>query len=236
MGKRLIQQARGKGSMTYRAHSFRYKGEARYKKRGFGKGQIIDLIDCPGHSAPLAKIAYDDGEKILIQAAEGIRVGDVVEMGETTEIKPGNTMILKNIPEGTLIFNIESKAGDGGKFVRSSGAFAKVITHIAKKTVVMLPSKKEKTFDNNCRASIGIVAGGGRKEKPFLKAGRKFFAMKARNKLYPTVQGAAMNAIDHPFGGKRTSRKGRPTIAPRHAPPGRKVGMIRPRRTGRKKR
>ena len=238
MGKNLIQQRRGKGrkSMTFRVHSFRYKGKAKYKSGKTAKGHVVDLINCPGHSSPLAKIKYEDGEQILMQAAEGLKVGDIVEMGESTEMKLGNTMILKNIPEGTLIFNIESKVGDGGKFVRSSGVFAKVLSHIVNKTVVMLPSKKERIFDNNCRATIGIISGGGRKEKPFLKAGRMFLVMKARNKYYPKVTGAAMNAADHPFGGKRTSRKGRPTIAPRNAPPGRKVGMIRPRRTGRKKR
>lgn len=236
MGKNLIQQRRGKGSMTFRVHGFKFKGVAKYKKGGAAKGIVVDLIDCPGHTAPLAKIKYDDGEQILVQAAEWLRVGDVVETGESAEIKLGNTMSLKNIPEGTLVFNIESNVGDGGKFARSSGAFAKVLNHIANKTAVMLPSKKEKNFDSNCRATIGVVAGSGRTEKPFLKAGRRVWIMKVKNKFYPKVTGAAMNAADHPFGGKRTSRKGRPTIAPKNAPPGRKVGMLHPRRTGRKKR
>lgn len=221
--------------MTFRVHGFKFKGKAAYKKGGFAKGVVVDLVHCPGHSAPLARIKYADGEQALMQAAEGIRVGDEIEMAPSVELKPGNTMILKNIPEGTLIFNIESKVGDGGKFVRSSGAFGRVLSHLADKTIVMLPSKKEKTFDGNCRATIGIVSGGGRKEKPYLKAGKKFWAMKTKNKFWPIVTGAAMNAADHPFGGKRTSRKGRPTIAPRNAPPGRKVGMIRPSRTGRRK-
>lgn len=236
MGKRLIQQRRGRGTTTYRAHSFKYKGRAKHKKLSEATGVVVDLINCPGHSAPLAEIIYDDGDRVLMIAPEGIKVGDTIVTGKSSEIKPGNTAALKNIPEGTLIYNIESNPGDGGKFVRSSGAFARILSHIANKTVVLFPSKKQRVFNSDCRASIGVVAGGGRREKPFLKAGKKFFAMKARNKLYPSVTGAAMNAIDHPFGGKRTSRKGRPTIAPKNAPPGRKVGMIRPRRTGRKKR
>ena len=144
-------------------------------------------------------------------------------------------MHLKDIPEGTLIFNIESKPGDGGKFVRASGTNAKVLAQSGKETVVLLPSKKKKTFLNQCRATIGIVAGAGRPEKPFLRAGTKKLKMKQKNKIWPVVSGAAMNAIDHPFGGKRSSRKGRPTIAPKYAPPGRKVGMLKPRRTGRRK-
>ena len=82
---------------------------------------------------------------------------------------------------------------------------------------------------------IGLVAGAGRPEKPFMKAGTKHHKMKARNKLYPIVSGVAMNSLSHPFGGTQSSHKGRPTIAPKNAPPGRKVGKIRPRQTGRTK-
>ena len=82
---------------------------------------------------------------------------------------------------------------------------------------------------------IGVVAGGGRVEKPFLKAGKKFFAMKAKNKYWPKVSASAMNAVAHPFGNKRTLRKSKAKPAPKNAPPGRLVGAIRPRRTGRRK-
>ena len=83
---------------------------------------------------------------------------------------------------------------------------------------------------------IGTIAGGGRTEKPFLKAGTRHFRMKAKNKFYPIVSGISMNAVAHPFGGKGSHTKGRPTQASRNAPPGRKVGSIAPRRTGRTKR
>ena len=96
----------------------------------------------------------------------------------------------------------------------------------------MLPSKKEKSFSPQCRATLGVIAGQGRKEKPFLKAGTRHYYMKARNKLYPRVKGQSMNAVDHPHGTSRSSKKGQPTIADRNAPPGAKVGKIRPRRTG----
>jgi len=238
MGKNLIQQARGKGGPTYRAPSFRYRGKVTHKtfnQKQTENGTIIDLLDCPGHSAPLAVIQYKDGEKALGIAPEGVCVGQPVQIGEQAEVKTGNVCMLKNIPIGTLIHNIESQPGDGGKFVRGSGVFAKIVTQKKDRIVVMLPSKRQRDFLPNCRAGIGIVAGAGRVEKPFVKAGTRFHAMKAKNKLYPITSGSAMNAVDHPFGNKRTSRKSKAVSVSRNAPPGRKVGMIAARRSGRKK-
>ena len=83
-----------------------------------------------------------------------------------------------------------------------------------------------------CRATIGVVAGGGRKEKPFVKAGKKYHAMKAKAIKWPRVRGVAMNAVDHPFGGGRHQHTGKPTTVSRRMPPGRKVGHIAARRTG----
>ena len=238
MGKNLIQQARGKGGPTYRAPSFRYRGAVRHKsfnKKGTDNGKIVDLVDCPGHSAPLAVIRYEDGEDVLSVAPEGVCVGQDIQTGEKAPIKTGNVNFLKNIPVGTVVYNIESQPGDGGKFVRSSGMFARIITHKKDRITVILPSKKQKDFLPECRATVGIVAGAGRFEKPFVKAGTRYHAMRAKNKLYPIVSGSAMNAVDHPFGNKRTSRKSKARPTPRNAPPGRKVGMIAARRTGRKK-
>ena len=238
MGKRLIQQARGKGGPTYTSPSFRFKGQASLKSMSDKtvSGEIIDLVKCPGHSSPLVAVKYEDGETSLCLAPEGIRVGDKIDCGPEAEIKLGNTLPLTYIPEGTLIHNIEIQPGDGGRFCRSSGGFAKVIGKMDKGILVQLPSKKQKLFQRECRATIGMLAGGGRKEKPFLKAGTKYHAMRAKNKLYPKVSGVAQNAVDHPFGGTSSSNLGRPQTAPKHAPPGRKVGKIKASRTGRKKR
>ena len=229
MGKRIIPQARGKGGPTYRAPSFRYKGKAKHNKLlpSAVEGEILDLVSCQGHTAPLAQVRFNNGETCLLVASEGMRVGQKLQSGPGVETAKGNTTPLSNIPEGTMIHNIEAIPGDGGKFVRASGTSAKVIGKFGDKVVVQLPSKKRKSFSPQCRASIGVVAGGGRTDKPFLKAGIRFYRMKARNKLWPKVSGSAMNAVDHPFGNKRT--------CPRNAPPGRKVGMIAARRTGRKK-
>ncbi len=233
MGKNLIQQRRGKGSSTYKRHSFRSVGTAKVQDRG--SAVILSLIHSTLHTAPLAKVKYQDGAAGLIIAPEGVRVGQEIRIGNDAPMEIGNTLTLKSLPEGSLIYNIEAQPGDGGKFVRSSGGVARITGKTKAGVIIQLPSKKTKTFNPNCKATLGVVAGGGRKEKPLLKAGTAFHRMKAKNKIWPLVSGTAMNAVDHPLGGKRTGRKGRPTIAPKNAPPGRKVGMLHPRHTGRNK-
>jgi large subunit ribosomal protein L2 len=232
MGKPITAQKRGKGSQTFRSPSFKFKGEA--KMLPFKENAIVmDLLHCRGHTAPLAQVFYDDGEIGLMIAPEGISVGDQMAFGEEAEIKFGNIMPLKAIPEGVTVFNVELRPNDGGKLVRSSGASARVISKAKDGVVLQLPSRKQKKFHPECRAIIGIAAGGGRVDKPFLKAGNKYFAMKARNKYWPSVSASAMNAVAHPFGNKRTLRKSKAKPAPKNAPPGRKVGAIRARKTGR---
>ena len=237
MGKSLIQQKRGKGSPRYRSPSFNYQGKAGFTSEEQGAifhANIMDILHCPGHSAPLMELKYSNGEVGLLQAPEGIRVGDRIQFGNEIEVKSGNVLPLKNIPEGTSIYNIESSPGDGGKFVRSSGTFARIITKMEDGIVIELPSSKRKTFLPECRAIIGIVAGSGRTEKPFLKAGTKFYKMKAKNKMWPIVSGTSMNSLSHPFGGRSSHAKGIPTQSARNSPPGRKEGKIAPKRTGRK--
>ncbi|MBR9677632.1 50S ribosomal protein L2 [Candidatus Woesearchaeota archaeon] len=234
MGKRIIAQRRGSGSQRYRSPSFRFKGDAKHLKNELEAGTVTDIIHCSGHSSPLMQVQNDNNSYLLI-APEGIKVGDVIKTSERAAPTNGNILPLKSIPEGTLIYNVEAKPGDGGKFVRSGGTFAKVVLKTEDKIMVLLPSKKQKTFNPNCRAAIGSVAGGGRGDKPLLKAGKAHFKMRAKNKIWPKVSGGAMNAVDHPFGNKRSSRKSKAKPAPKNAPPGRKVGMIRPRQTGRRR-
>ncbi|MAG38812.1 50S ribosomal protein L2 [Candidatus Woesearchaeota archaeon] len=231
MGKNLIQQKRGKGSPTYKVNSFQYLGKASQLSQA--KGKVIDIQNSTGHSAPLLLVKYENREKKLVIGVEGIRVGDILEKGEKAKLKTGNSIVLKEIPVGTPICNIEGIPGDGGKFARTSGSVARIVGKTKNGILVKFPSNKQKELNPKCYASIGIVAGGGRTEKPFLKAGNKMKSMKAKGKYWPIVSGASMNAVDHPLGGARSSRKGRPTIAPKNAPPGRKIGMIRPRQTGR---
>ena len=235
MGKNLIQQRRGRGTSTFRSPSFRFKGDPKHHPFSHSTviGKVTDLMSCQGHSGPLMEVQYAE-KKVLSIAPEGIRVGDNIATGNDVEAKIGNTTQLKNLPEGSSVYNIEAQPGDGGKFVRSSGAYARLVGKYEDKIVLLLPSNKTRAFRPDCRATIGIVAGSGRIEKPILKAGNMWHKKNARNRLYPRVSALAMNAVDHPFGGSRTSKKGKVTIARRNAPAGAKVGLIRPRRTGRR--
>ncbi len=237
MGKSLIQQARGKGGPVYRARSFAYAGEAKLRSEPtiLVKGKVIDIIKCPGHTAPLMEIKYEDGVESLLQAPEFIRVGDVVQAGPKSEINAGNILKLREIPEGTPIYNIELQPGDGGKFCRTGGTTARVLAKTEQFATIQLPSKKEKLFNLDCRACVGVISAGGRLEKPMLKAGVKHFRKRMTNKRWPNPSAAAQNAVDHPYGNKRTSRKAKNKSVSHFAPPGRKVGKLWPRQTGRKK-
>src|SRR3989344_4094772 len=217
MGKRIISQARGKGSTTYRAPSFRYKAKVSHRSITAPalSGKIVDFVTCQGHSAPLAQVEYSNGEAAYLLAPEGVRVGDTItEKGEAT---PGNTLCLGNIAEGTNVYNLEITPGDGGKICRASGTTARILSKQGNQVLVLLPSKKQKLFHNTCRATVGVIAGGGRLEKPFLKAGKKMFAMRAKNKLYPRSSATKMNATDHPYGNSRSSRKARTRPTPWNA-------------------
>jgi len=233
MGKRIISQARGKGSLTYQVRKQAYIYTVKYPMKE-GEAEIINIIHSAAHTAPLAKIKVAD-EIFYSPAFNGAVVGQKI-MINPTEVKDGNVMVLKNIPVGTKIYNIERNPGDGGKMVRTSGNSAAVYKKLENRNVsVLMPSKQQVVLSEDCRATIGIIAGEGRTQKPFMQAGRMHYKMKARNKLWPRTSAVKMNAIDHPFGsgrGKRIKSK----IAKRNAPPGARVGHIRPSRTGWKRR
>ena len=236
MGRRIQGQRRGRGGPTFRAPSHRYKAELSHKKSEDTdtiSGEIVDIEHDPARSAPLADVEFEDGDRRLILAPEGVTVGETIQVGVSAEIKPGNTLPIGEIPEGVLVCNVESSPGDGGKFARATGVSAQLMTHDRNVAVIQLPSGEVKRLNPECRATIGVVAGGGRTEKPFVKAGNKHHKMKARGTKYPRVRGVAMNAIDHPFGGGGRQHPGKPKSVSRDAPPGRKVGDIASKRTGR---
>ena len=237
MGKPLIQQRRGKGSINFRAPSHRYAGALKYPSYALGgtKGKVQKLMHSTGFTAPLAKIRLQNGDIFFNVAPEKIIEGQDIHLGIDAAVVEGNILPLAKIPEGTPICNIEIEPGDGGKMVRSAGSNARVMHHIGGKVSVLLPSKQEKVLAGRARATIGIVAASGRKDKPVLKAGKKFFMMRATNRLWPRTSAVKMNAIEHPFGGGRGKVIGKPKTPPRFAPPGRKVGLLHARRTGRKK-
>ena len=236
MGKRLIQQRRGRINTKFNAPSHRFKGKIRYcQEKGEYKGVVEDIIHDPGRTAPLVKIKLSNNKNSLMLAPEGIKIGDKIKYTEDkTQVNVGNILPVGKIPEGAPIYNVELKPGDGGKLVRAGGSNATIVSHSKEKTVIQLPSGQFKTINASCKATIGITAGGGRKDKPFLKAGKKHYAFRRRGKQYPTVRGVAMCAVAHPHGGGGHQHVGKPYTVKRGTSPGRKVGSIAARRTGRK--
>jgi len=233
MGKRIIQQRRGKGSATHRVSEKAYAMNLRYPHQE-GEAEIIRLENERGYTYPIAKLKL--GNEIFFNiAVEGIKIGDKIMVGKNVPMEKGNITSLENIPIGTFICNVEIRPYSRGQLVKSAGTSAQVAKKTPQGTIIILPSKKEKLIDNRARATIGIVSGAGRPEKPFIKAGNRWHVMKSKNKLYPRTSPVKMNAVNHPFGGGRGKNIGKTSIAPRNAPPGRKVGLLRPRKTGRGK-
>lgn len=238
MGKRIISQRRGRGSPTYSAPSHKGKGDVQHTDND-NVGTVVDIIHDPARTAPVAVVEFegeedeDEPEMRNILVPEGISIGDDIQVGISAPIEPGNTLPLREIPEGVPIYNIETQPGDGGKMARSSGTYAFVVTHNRKKTRIRLPSKSFKDLNPDCRATIGVVAGGGRTEKEFKRAGQVHHQARARGKLYPRTSAVAMNAVDHPFGG--STSPGKPKTVSRDASPGSKVGSIAASRSGKKK-
>lgn len=236
MGKRLIQQRRGRSNTKFNAPSHKFKAEIKYARGIIGKqGEIVDIIHDPGRTTPIAQVRLSDKSTILTLASEGTKVGDIVKFTDNKkEINVGNVLPIGRIPEGAPIYNIEIKPGDGGKLVRAGGSYASVVSHDKKSTIIQLPSGQFKSLESNCKATIGITAGGGRKDKPFVKAGKKHHAFRTRGKQYPIVRGVAMCAVSHPHGGGGHQHVGKPYTVKRGASPGRKVGSVAAKRTGRK--
>lgn len=234
MGKTIIQQARGHGSIRYRSTKQAYAISAIYPELKFsGKGQVIDLINTRCYSVPVAKIKINN--KIFYNlAANGLASEQEIEIGDDAQVKDGNILPLEKMPLGTSVFNIETYPGSSGKLVRTAGTSAK-ITKKDKSITLEMPSKQEKVFDKRCRATIGVLPSASIKERPIMKAGKMFYIKGARGaRVWPRTSAVKTNAIDHPFGsgrGKRIKSK----IAKRNAPRGAKVGLLRPRRTGKRK-
>lgn len=238
MGRLLTNQKRGKGSPAYRTPSHRYIAKVTYPPMGKdSRGQIVGFALDPGHSTPLAFVITEDGSELVLLAAEGLAVNDEIRLGYESGAGIGDVSSLGALPDGTPVFNVEFKPRDGGKILRATGATGTIIMHDEDTGLVKVKlgtsSKRVLMLSPECRATVGVASGGGRKEKPFKKAGNKVKAMKARNKYYPKVRGSAMNACSHPHGGKSI---GKPSTVGRDTPPGRRVGHIAARQTGRKKR
>ena len=161
----------------------------------------------PNRTANIALLNYADGEKRYILAPVGIKVGDTLLSGPEADIKPGNTLPLKNMPVGTVVHNIELQAGKGGQMVRSAGTSAQLMAKEGNKALLRLPSGEMRYVSIECKATIGQVGNVEHANETIGKAGRK-----RHMGIRPTVRGSVMNPNDHPHGGgEGRSPIGRPS-------------------------
>jgi len=245
MGRGIRAQRKGAGSVFKSINKHR-KGPAKFRvidyaeRNGFIRGIVKDIIHDPGRGAPLAVVHFRDPYKFrvnkeLMIAAEGMHTGQFVYCGKKAQLTIGNIMPIGAMPEGTIVCNLEEKFGDRGKLARTSGNYATIIAHNpdTNKTRVKMPSGTKKTVLSTCRAMVGIVAGGGRIDKPLLKAGNSYHKYKAKRNCWPKVRGVAMNPVEHPHGGGNHQHIGKASTVKRGTSAGRKVGLIAARRTGR---
>lgn len=204
--KRLLKANRKKGGRNA-------NGRITCRHRGGGHKRHYRIIDFkrdktgipakvasieydPNRSARIALLHYADGEKRYILAPLRLSVGDTVMSGPDADIKPGNTLPLKNIPLGTHIHNIELRLGKGGQIVRSAGAYAQLMAKEDRYALVKLPSGEVRMVLLTCKATIGQIGNLMHENISLGKAGRKRWMGRR-----PSVRGVAMNPVDHPMGG-----------------------------------
>jgi len=241
-----MTRRKGRGSV-YRASVAKRLGASKLRpmdyidRRGYIRGVIKEISHDPGRGAPMMRVQFRHPLKFkrvneLMVAPEGAYTGQYLIMGKKATLAIGNVMPVGNLPEGTIICNVETKLGDRGRVARSSGDYCIVISHNVDtgRTRLKLPSGQKKSIQSRCRAMVGIVSGGGRVEKPLLKAGAQYMRWKKKkNGPWPRVRGVARNPVEHRHGGGNHQHIGHPSTVRRHAPPGQKVGLIAARRTGR---
>lgn len=207
-------------------------------KKGLEKvirGQVAEIVHDSGRGSPLACVKLESGEIFYTVVPEGVSEGQRTEIGGQASVDTGNVLPLGHVPEGTMVCNVELSPGDGGKLARSSGSYVTVVAHTPEGAMVKLPSGKTRYLNDSCFATVGVVAGAGRVDKPFLKAGSKSHLLRSRGRVYPRTRGVAMIAASHPYGSSKRGAKKVTTVG-RGAPPGKKVGLIAARSTGKRKR
>ncbi len=160
------------------------------------KGTVASIEYDPNRSAHIALIKYADGEKRYIIAPKGLKVGDKIESGDNADIKVGNCLPLKNIPDGTVVCCVELKSGKGAQMARSAGTSVQILGTEGKYTLLRLTSGEVRKVLSTCRAVIGEVGNEDHELVSLGKAGRK-----RHMGIRPTVRGSVMNPNDHPHGG-----------------------------------
>ena len=201
---RITARRRGGG------HKRRYR-KVDFKRWKFDVTATVERIEYdPNRSAFIALITYADGEKSYILAPQRLNVGDIVVSGERADIKPGNALPMQNIPVGTIIHNVELKAGAGGQLARSAGTYVQLIGKDQGYAQLRLTSGEIRMVRAECMATIGAVSNPDQANIKLGKAGRKRWLGKR-----PSVRGVAMNPVDHPHGGgEGRSSGGRHPVTP----------------------
>ena len=188
-GRMTVQHIGGGAKRKYRIIDF--------KRNKFGvTGKVVAIEYDPNRNANIALINYLDGEKRYIIAPKDLKVGSIIESGESVDIKIGNAMKLENIPVGTMIHNIELKPGKGGELARSAGASAQILGRDGKYVIVRLQSGETRKILGTCMATVGVVGNEDYELVNIGKAGRK-----RHMGIRPTNRGSVMNPNDHPHGG-----------------------------------
>ena len=200
---RIIKKSGGRNANGRITARHRGGGHKRYyrivdfKRDKIGiPAKVASIEYDPNRSARIALLQYADGEKRYILAPTRLSVGDSVMSGPEADIKPGNTLQLKNIPLGTHIHNIELRIGKGGQIVRSAGTYAQLMAKEDRYALVKLPSSEVRMVLLNCTATVGQIGNVTHENIDLGKAGRKRWLGKR-----PKVRGVAMNPVDHPMGG-----------------------------------
>jgi large subunit ribosomal protein L2 len=187
---RITQRRRGGGhKRLYRTIDF--------KRRKFGVPGTVERLEYdPNRTAFIALIAYPDGERAYILAPQRLGIGDTVVAGERVDVKPGNAMPLSAVPIGTIVHNVELKAGRGGQIARSAGAYVQLAGRDQGYAILRLSSGEQRMVRSECMATVGAVSNPDHANIKLAKAGRSRWLGRR-----PSVRGVAMNPVDHPHGG-----------------------------------
>lgn len=172
-------------------------------------GRVVSVEYDPNRSSFISLISYKDGERRYILTPKSVAVGAELLTSENAPLTPGNRLLLRNIPVGTFVYNIELKPNGGGKLCRSAGNYAEVVAHDAGYAHIKLPSSEVRRVPDNAWASVGAVSNEEHYLEVVGKAGRSRWLG-----VRPTVRGTAMNPVDHPYGGGE-GRQGRGTRYPK---------------------
>jgi large subunit ribosomal protein L2 len=227
--KSLVTKGRNKaGRNTHGRITTRHQGggnKRRYRVIDFRRNKdgvpakVAQIEYDPNRSARIALLHYVDGEKRYILAPQGVAVGDMLKSGNDAEIRPGNSLPLRNIPVGTVLHAVELKPGAGAKMARSAGTSVQLMAKEAGYATLRLPSGEMRLIPAACKGTVGVV---GNPEHELISLGKAGRARWKRRR--PSVRGVAMNPVDHPLGGGEGKSSGgrHPT-----SPWGKKEGRTR---------